>query len=53
MNTFSGIWKVKISSISVGNSEIGMSTNSVPITLQLVLIDFFPNGNSFIFKDAG
>ena len=39
--------------LGVGSSEIGMSTNIVPITLQLALIGFFPIGNSFIIKDAG
>ena len=28
--------------LGVGSSEIGISTNIVPITLQLVLILFFP-----------
>ena len=28
--------------LGVGSSEIGISTNIVPITLQLVLIRFFP-----------
>ena len=36
-----------------GSSEIGMSTNIVPITLQLDMIGFFPIGNPFIIKDAG
>ena len=39
--------------LGVGSSEIGMSSNIVPITLQLALIGFFPIGNSFITKDAG
>ena len=39
--------------LGVGSSEIGMSTNIIPITLQLALIGFFPIGNSFIIKDAG
>ena len=39
--------------LGVGSSEIGMSTNIVPITLQLALIGFFPIGNPFIIKDAG
>ena len=39
--------------LGVGSSEIGMSTNIVPITLQLALISFFPIGNPFIIKDAG
>ena len=39
--------------LGVGSSEIGMSTNIVPITLQLALIVFFPIGNTFIIKDAG
>ena len=39
--------------LGVGSSEIGMSTNIVPITLQLALIGFFPIGNSFIIRDAG
>ena len=38
--------------LAVGSIEIGMSTNIVPITLELVLIGCFPIGNSFIFKDA-
>ena len=38
--------------LGVGSSEIGMSTNIVPITLQLALIGFFPIGNPFIIKDA-
>ena len=39
--------------LGVGSSEIGMSTNIVPTTLQLALIGFFPIGNPFIIKDAG
>ena len=39
--------------LGVGRSEIGMSTNIVPITLKLALIGFFPIGNLFIIKDAG
>ena len=39
--------------LGVGSSEIGMSTDIVPMTLQLVLIDFFPIGNPFIIKDVG
>ena len=39
--------------LGVGSSEIGMSTNIIPITLQLALIVFFHIGNSFIIKDAG
>ena len=39
--------------LGVGSSEIGMSINIVPITLQLALIGFFPIGNSFIIRDAG
>ena len=39
--------------LGVGNSETGMSTNIVPITLQLALIGFFPIWNPFIIKDAG
>ena len=39
--------------LGVGSSEIGMSSNIVPITLLLAPIVFFPTGNSFIFKDAG
>ena len=39
--------------LGVGSSEIGMFTNIVPITIQLVLIGFFPIGNPFIIKDAG
>ena len=33
--------------LGVGNSETGMSTNIVPITLQLALIGFFPHWESF------
>ena len=39
--------------LGVGSSEIEISTNIVPITLQLALIGFFPIGNPFIIKDAG
>ena len=39
--------------LGVGSSEIGMSINIVPITLELAPIGFFPIGNSFIFKDVG
>ena len=39
--------------LGVGRSKIGMSTNIVPITLQLALIGFSPIGNPFIIKDAG
>ena len=39
--------------LGVGNSEIGMSSNIVPITLLLALIGFFHIENFFIFKDAG
>ena len=39
--------------VGVGSSENGMSTNIVPITLQLDLIGFFIIRNSFIFSDAG
>ena len=39
--------------LGVGSSEVGMSTNIVPITLQLALIVFFPIGNPFITEDAG
>ena len=39
--------------LRVDSSEIGMSTNIVPATLQLSLIVFFPIGNPFIIKDAG
>ena len=38
--------------LGVSSSEIGMSTNIVPITLQLALIVFFHIGNPFIIKDA-
>ena len=31
--------------LGVGSSEMGMSTNIVPITLQLALIDFSQLGN--------
>ena len=36
-----------------GSSEIGMSTNIIPTTLQLALIGFSSVGNPFIIKDAG
>ena len=39
--------------LGVGSSESGVSTNIVPITLQLALIGFFPIGNPFIIKDDG
>ena len=39
--------------LGVGSSEIGISTNIVPITLRLALIGFLPTGNTFIIKDAG
>ena len=39
--------------LGVRSSEIGMSSNIVPITLQLALIGFFVIGKSFTFKDAG
>ena len=39
--------------LGVGSSEIGMSINIVPITVQLALIGFFPIENLFIIKDAG
>ena len=39
--------------VGVGSSDIGMSTNIVPVTLQLALIGFFIIRNSFIFSDAG
>ena len=39
--------------LGVGSSQIGMSANIATITLQLVLIGFFPIGNFFIFKDSG
>ena len=39
--------------LGVGSSEIGISTNIVPITLRLALIGFFPTENTFIIKDAG
>ena len=39
--------------LCVGSSEIGMSTNIVPTTVQPALIGFFPIGNPFIIKDAG
>ena len=39
--------------LGVGSSEIGMSTNIVPISLQLALIGFVPIGNPFIIKDPG
>ena len=38
--------------LDAGSSEIGMSTNIVPATLQLALIVFFSIGNPFIIKDA-
>ena len=39
--------------LGVGSSEIGFSTNIVPITLQLTLIGFFSIGNPFIIKYIG
>ena len=39
--------------LGLGSSEIGMSTNIVPITLQLALIGIFPIRNPSIIKDAG
>ena len=39
--------------LCAGSIEIGMSTNIVPITLQLVLIGFLSTGSSFIVKLAG
>ena len=39
--------------LGFGSSEIGMSTNIIPTTLQLALTGFFPIGNPFIIKDAG
>ena len=39
--------------LDVGDSEIGMFTNIVPIILQLALIGFFSIGNPFIIKDVG
>ena len=39
--------------LDVGSSEIGMFINIAAITLQLVLIVFFPIGNPFIIKDTG
>ena len=36
----------------VGSSEIGMSTNIAPVTLQLALTGYFAIGNPFIIKDA-
>ena len=33
--------------LGVGSSEIGMSTNIIPTTLQLALIVFFPHWESF------
>ena len=38
--------------LGVGSNEIGMSTNIVPITLQLALIGFTPIGNPFKIKDT-
>ena len=38
--------------LGVGSSEIGMSTNIVPTTLQLALIGFFFIGNPFTIKDG-
>ena len=38
------MWKILL---GVGSSEMGMSTNIVPITLQLALIVFFPSWESF------
>ena len=34
--------------LGVSSSEIGMFTNTIPITLQLALIVFFPIGSPFI-----
>ena len=39
--------------LGVTSSEIGISTNIVPITLQVALIVFLPIGNPFIIKDTG
>ena len=39
--------------LGVGTNEIEMSTNIVPITLQLALIVFTPIGNPFKIKDTG
>ena len=39
--------------LGFGSSDTGMSSNIVPITLQLTLIGFFLNGVSSVFKDAG
>ena len=39
--------------LGAGCSEVGMSINIVPITLQLALIGFFPIVNPFMIKDAG
>ena len=38
------MWKILL---GVGSSEMGMSTNIVPITLQLPVIVFFPSWESF------
>ena len=38
--------------LGVGSSEIGMSTDIVPTTLQLALIVFFFIGNPFTIKDG-
>ena len=39
--------------LGAGSSKIGMSTNIVPITLQLALVGFFPIRNPFIINDTG
>ena len=39
--------------LGVGTSEIEISSNIVPTTLQLSLIGFFHIGDPFIIKDAG
>ena len=38
--------------LGIGSSEIGMSTNIAPVTLQLALIGFFAIENPFIIKDT-
>ena len=39
--------------LGVGSGEIGMSTNIIPMTLQLALICFILIENPFIIKDTG
>ena len=39
--------------LGVSSSEIGISINIAPTTLQLALTGFFPIGNPFIIKNVG